>query len=259
MPRVCAAIIACLLVMVARPLLAAAVYPEFTARYSVTLNGIKTAKVVFSLSRNEQGEYLYQQKSEAVGLVATFAPAKSRQRSHWRFIDNHLVVSEFESRRKGGDDDDNAHIIFDWEQRRAKNIGAGEHWDIAIPEGTLDGLTVQLLMSLDLMRGKTQFDYPVVLRGRIKHFQFKKVAEETLELPLGIVKTVKIKRLDDDKDQSWTWVAPSLHYFPVRFLKHKKNGLKIEIVLEKINFQKPVDTAAPPTETPAAPSPLPAQ
>lgn len=214
------------------------VYPEFTAHYSVKTNGIKTATAVFTLTRDEQGEYLYQQQSQAVGVASMFTSAKSRQSSRWHYRDKRIEVSEFTSMRKGGDDDDNASLVFNWDTQRVSNIGAGEQWDIAMPEGTLDVLVMQLAMTLDLQRGETVFEYPVAIRGRIKRFQFEPVAEEKIKLAMGSFDAVKLQRMDDKKDKSWTWSVPELDYFPVRFLKEKKNGLKVDIVLEKLEFKE---------------------
>ena len=49
-------------------------------------------------------------------------------------------------------------------------------------------------------------------------------------------KTLKVGRTNDDRDQSWVWSAPELDYFPIRFLKKKQNGIKIELVLRKLDF-----------------------
>lgn len=234
-------------------------YPEFTAQYSIKTNGIKTATAVFTLARTEQGEYLYQQQAESAGLASVFSSAKSKQVSRWRFINGQIVVSEFSSKRKGGDDDDNATLVFDWESMRVRNIGAGEQWDIAMPEGTLDAMLMQLALSLDLMRGETVFEYPVAIRGRIKRFQFEQVAEEPVSVASGTYDAVKIQRMDDDKDKSWTWNVPELNYFPVRFLKEKKSGLTVDIILEKLEFksgaEKPIaspESVPDPVEDPAA-------
>ena len=60
------------------------------------------------------------------------------------------------------------------------------------------------------------------------------VGKEDTKLPTGKVKTIKLARLDDDRDQTYIWAAPDMQYIPVRFLKVKKNGLKYEIRLREI-------------------------
>jgi hypothetical protein len=62
------------------------------------------------------------------------------------------------------------------------------------------------------------------------------VGEETVELDSGSYRAIKVERKKDDRDRSWVWSAPELDYFPVRFLKHKKSGLKIQLTLKKLEF-----------------------
>jgi len=211
-------------------------YPAFVASYDANANGLSIGTVQASLTHEGENEYLYRQESVSSGIAALFGNDNSTQDSRWRYRDDRIQVIDYRSRRRGGDDDDNEHLIFDWETRRVKNTGAGEHWEISIPEDAVDRLVMQLAMLFDLRDGKTEISYKVPRQGRIKIYEFGLVGEETLELKSGSYRTLKMERMNDDKDKSWVWSAPELNYFPVRFLKHKKGGMKIELVLRKLKF-----------------------
>ena len=211
-------------------------YPSFVASYDASANGLGIGTVQVSLTRVGSNEYLYEQKSVTRGIAALFGSDKATESSRWRFHNNAIQVIEYRSRRKKGDDDDNAHLVFDLENRRVKNIGAGEHWEIAMPEGAIDRLVMQLAMLFDLRNGDSVFKYRIPRQGRIKIYDFELVGEESIELDSGIYRTLKVERTNDDRDRNWVWSAPHLDYFPVRFLKHKKNGVKIELVLKKLEF-----------------------
>jgi len=213
--------------------------PAFVASYDAKANGLGIGTVQVSLTRVDANEYLYKQKSVTRGIAALFGSDDVTESSRWRFHDNAIQVIEYQSRRKKGDDDDNAHLVFDWEKLRVKNIGAGEHWEIAMPEGTIDRLVMQLAMLFDLRNGDTVFKYRIPRQGRIKHYDFELVGEESVKLDSGTYRTLKAERTNDDRDRSWVWSAPDLDYFPVRFLKHKKSGIKIELVLKKLEFTGP--------------------
>lgn len=214
-------------------------YPEFVAGYDVMLNGIKVGYAKFNLTHLRGNEYLYQSEAGRTGVAGLFGAKPARESSRWRFTDNGIQVLEYQAQHPGGDDDDNARLIFDHDQLRVANRGAGEHWDIAMPEGTLDSMVIQLAMLFDLRDGKQVFEYPVAVRGRIKHYRFERAGEDTTELPLGSYRTLKLERKDDDRDKSWIWSAPELDYFPVRFIKQKSNGLKTEILLRELQFLPP--------------------
>jgi hypothetical protein len=211
-------------------------YPSFVAKYDASANGLGIGTVQVSLTRVGSNEYLYEQKSVTRGIAALFGSDKATESSRWRFHDNAIQVIEYRSRRKKGDDDDNAHLVFDWENQRVKNIGAGEHWEIAIPEGAIDRLVMQLAMLFDLRKGANVFKYRIPRQGHIKSYDFELVGEESIKLDSGTYRTLKVERTNDDRDRSWVWSAPDLDYFPVRFLKHKKSGIKLELMLKKLEF-----------------------
>ncbi|MCO6411860.1 MAG: DUF3108 domain-containing protein [Thiogranum sp.] len=214
-------------------------YPEFVAGYDVMLNGIKVGSAKFSLSHLRGNEYLYRSEAARTGVAGLFGAKPAQESSRWRLTENGIEVLEYRARHPGGDDDDNSHLLFDHEKLRVANRGAGEQWDIAMPEGTLDSMVMQLAMLFDLRDGKQVFEYPVAVRGRIKHYRFERAGEDTTELPLGSYRTLKLERKDDDRDKSWIWSAPELNYFPVRFIKQKSSGLKTEILLRELRFLPP--------------------
>jgi hypothetical protein len=211
-------------------------YPEFVADYDVRVNGIKVGEATFRLKHLGTDEYLYESEATKTGLARLLGSDKATESSRWRFVDGAIRVLEYQAHNPEGDDDDNAHLIFDWGAHKVENRGAGEHWRIAMPEGTLDPMVMQLAILLDLRGGRREFRYPVATRGRIKHYRFELVGEDRTKLPFGEYRTLKLERTDDDRDQSWIWSAPKLDYFPVRFLKRKESGLKTEILLQRLEL-----------------------
>jgi hypothetical protein len=211
-------------------------YPEFVAKYDATAGGLTIGNVTISLRRDGNDKYIYRQESSSSGIAALFGKNNSVESSLWRLDNGHIKVLEYQSKRKGGDEDDNAHLLFDWENSTVKNTGAGDHWVIPLPENALDRLVMQLAILFDLRDGKTTFSYEVPRQGRIKNYSFALLGEEEIELTSGIYKTLKVGGTNDDRDQSWVWSAPELDYFPIRFLKKKKSGINIELILRKLDF-----------------------
>jgi len=211
-------------------------YPVFVASYDATANGLSIGTVQVSLTHTAENEYLYRQESDSTGIAALLGNDNSTQESRWRYLDKRIQVIDYQSQRKGGDFDDNEHLVFDWKKRRVSNKGAGEHWEIPLPEGAVDRLVMQLAMLFDLRDGKTELSYKVPRQGRIKIYEFGLIGEETLNLKSGSYRTLKIQRKNENKDKSLVWIAPEMNYFPVRFLKHKKSGVKVELVLRKLEF-----------------------
>jgi hypothetical protein len=211
-------------------------YPEFIAHYDASASGFGVGSVTVSLKHEGGGRYLYTQETKSSGIASWFSAEDAVETSHWQLKDGRIEPLEYQSQRKGGDDDDNEHLIFDWGKHKVRNVGAGPHWEIDLPPGTLDRLVLQLAMLFDLRDGATRFDYQIPRQGRIKDYRFALMGEEDINLTPGAYHTLKVGRTNDDKDQSWVWSAPELDYFPVQFLKKKKSGITIELELRKLDF-----------------------
>jgi hypothetical protein len=93
-----------------------------------------------------------------------------------------------------------------------------------------------LALLFELRDGSTEFQYPVAHQGRIKQYRFKQTGKEKIELPMGEYNSLIVERLDEDRDKSKIWIVPELNYFPVRYLKHKKSGVKKELLLREVKF-----------------------
>jgi hypothetical protein len=217
-------------------------YPEFSAIYDARVNGIPMAEASFSLRKLENGDYLYQRKSTSVGVASLFGNKVSTASSRWRFTNNRIQVLEYRSSNADGDADDNLHLIFNWKTAYVKNVSTADPWQTKMPKGTLDKLVMQMALLFELRDGMTEFQYPVAHQGRIKQYRFKQTGKERLELPIGEYDTLIVERQDDDRDKTKIWSVPELNYFPVRFLKHKKSGVKLELSLRQVRF---IDQQAP--------------
>ena len=211
-------------------------YPEFTAVYDARVNGVPMAEVSFSLHKLDNGDYVYQRKSTSVGIASLFGNKVSTASSRWRFTNNRIQVLEYQSSNKDGDADDNLHLIFNWKTAYVKNVSTADPWQTKMPKGTLDKLVMQMALLFELRDGSTEFRYPVAHQGRIKQYRFKQTGKERIELPTGEYDTLIVERMDDDRDKTRIWSVPELNYFPVRFLKHKKSGVEIELSLRKVEF-----------------------
>ena len=211
-------------------------YPEFTAVYDARVNGIPMAEASFSLHKLDNGDYVYQRKSTSVGIASLFGKRVSTATSRWRFTNNRIQVLEYQSSDEDGDADDNLHLIFNWKTAHVKNVSTADPWQTKMPKGTLDKLVMQMALLFELRDGRTEFQYPVAHQGRIKRYRFKQTGKERIALAIGAYDSLIVERLDDDRDNTKIWSVPELNYFPVRFLKHKKSGVEIELSLRQVKF-----------------------
>jgi hypothetical protein len=107
---------------------------------------------------------------------------------------------------------------------------------MSIPEGTLDKLSTQLGMMQGLARNRTDFSFDVADGGTLKKFRYRVTGEETLKVPAGTYRTVRVEKLsDDDRRQTLAWCAPRLSFLPVRIWRRETDDTEYTSELEKFS------------------------
>lgn len=108
-----------------------------------------------------------------------------------------------------------------------------------------DAISYQLQMQLDFApapmgQGLTNKTYDLIYKNDEHHYRFKVLGEETLSLPIGDVKTLKLQRVRSpgSSRQTFIWLAEDYHYIVAR-LQQQKDG-EVQADLQLLNY-KPSD------------------
>jgi len=112
---------------------------------------------------------------------------------------------------------------------------------VTLKDGYLNRLSYQVQLRRDLINDVSPLQYQVISRGRLKPYNFEVIGEETLETPLGNIKTVKVKRIRKDDDrETFFWFAPQWNHLLVQLWQREKGGEDYKIVLQEgmLNNQK---------------------
>ncbi|MEH6582410.1 MAG: DUF3108 domain-containing protein [Halioglobus sp.] len=110
-----------------------------------------------------------------------------------------------------------------------------ENWyELPYTSNTFDRMSQQEEVRLQLMQDETPKETVIVTVAdgkRVKDYQLDFVGEETLETPIGPVKTLHFERQHDDPERkSDTWLAPAWDYMMVKTV-HVEDGSPTEVNL----------------------------
>ena len=190
--------------------------PDFEARYRLEQHDLNIGTATIALHTDEQGHYLYEFHSRPVRWLSWFADNELRESSRGEINASGIRPQQYHYERSGGNQRI-ARLSFDWQSMRVKNDVAGSHWEMDIPPGTHDKLATQLGMMLALGEGKDDVTFPVADGGTLKEYRYRVTGRESLDVPAGTFRTVKVTKMRKDIDQETIiWFAPALHYLPVR-------------------------------------------
>ena len=213
----------------------AAPLPDFEASYKLEQHNLRIGTATIALHTDKQGHYLYEFHSQQTGWIAWLMNNRLHESSRGETTATGIRPDEYHYKRSGGRRRE-AHLLFDWQSMTVKNHVADSHWEMDIPAGTLDKLATQLGMMIALGQDRQDVTFTVADGGTLKEYRYRVIGKETLDVPAGTFKTVKVAKLRKDIDQETIiWFAPALHYLPVRIWQRDSDDEEYQSDLEEFS------------------------
>ena len=223
--------------MLLSSVLHAAPLPDFEASYQLQRGNLRIGTLVIELKTATDGSYQYKSRSWPVRWASWLFKDKLFETSNGHFIDGQVRPDRYHYLRSGGSRKREAILSFDWDNMTVENNVQDSPWKMDIPQGTLDKLVAQLGMMFALGKDKSEVTFNIADGGKLKEYRFKVLGHETLELPAGTFKTVKITKLRKNKKrETYIWCAPELNYLPVRIWQREKDGAIYQSDLESFTL-----------------------
>ncbi|MGH8610736.1 MAG: DUF3108 domain-containing protein [Gammaproteobacteria bacterium] len=206
----------------------------FAVAYSLSTHGLRFATMTRHLSRQADGDYIFESQSRATGLAKLIVPGQITEQSRWNVAGNQIYSRSYSYVRTGSEPK-SITVRFDWSNGLILGSNGTETWRLDARSGLLDKLSYQLAIMSDLQAGKRLLEYTFVDEDEIKVYRFATVGEEVLETPIGKLKTLKLERTNEKPNRFTTlWCAPALRYLPVR-LDKRKNGATDTAMIESFS------------------------
>lgn len=216
--------------------------PDFSANYSVNINGLQAGELKRSLSTQEDGSHHFKSETQAKGIFAFFKPDLVEETSIFTAENNLIRPQSYLYQRTGGKKDKYLKLNFDWQNKQVHIDDKKHPWSLDIETNTLDKLVYQLALMTDLAENKKQFSYQIADGGKVKIYHIIILDNEVITTPLGKIKTVKLMRKRDKPSgrQTTLWCAPALNYLPVK-LEHIEKGTVFTAELRRLEGIKTAD------------------
>lgn len=212
----------------------------FEAEYALYAKGMKVAKVRRQLTRLDNGGYEYRSETRAAGVGALLSKLRIIETTVLEAREASLRPEFYRYARSGDKKKREVSIEFDWVSGQIKNIINGDSWQMPTQPAVMDKLLYQLALMHDLNNGRLPASYLIADGGRIKTYHFEKLGEETLAIPLGSFKTIKMLRQRPGSNRKSTfWCAFDLEFMPVQVEHVEKDGTTTRAVLQSLQGIEP--------------------
>jgi hypothetical protein len=205
----------------------------FIAKYDLLKKSDSVGEAIRKLNYTTENLANYSYRTEASWFVFT----DIRKETSIANVDHKTVTpTHYLFERKGTGKDKKYEWTFDVENSLATDLKKEKQLPIKFPEKIQDKLSYQLQLRLDLIKDSSQkqYIYPVIsTSGSIKEYIFENEGEETITLPYGEIKALKLKR--DVKDKiTYVWFAPELNYLLVQIYQIKNGKAQFNALLKTI-------------------------
>lgn len=207
--------------------------PFFSAQYSVTLKGIPVGKGTRRFYQQDN-HYVFETVTETSGLAALFRGDEITERSIFTLVADKIRPQRYEYHHVGRKKDRHQQIEFDWQAKLARNVVAGDEWEVAITDDTIDNMLYQLVLMQKLAAGEREIAFDIAYKGTVRHYQPSFLGTEEVDTGLGRMEAVKYERVaDEGKRRTVLWCAPKLNFLPVK-VEHTEKGDTGRLVLDQV-------------------------
>ncbi len=127
-------------------------------------------------------------------------------------------------------------VQFDWQRQLAKGQHDGKQWQVKLPPKALDRLGYQLQLLMDVALGKTDMQYEVVHKGKLRDNHFQVIREERIDSVLGEIDSIVVEkvRAPDKKRETLLWFAKDDHSLLLKMTQKEEDGEEYEIILKEV-------------------------
>ena len=214
----------------------------FKATYVAIMNGTTVDdNGIRELTYRGNGNFRYRALAENILF-------KFEEISDFRVEYGEVYPQQYQSERSNPFQKRKKAIGYDWDNNTAHYQYKDRKGTLKLSGRALDPLTSVFELARQVKRGNTTIDFQEVGSRKVKDRHFKVMGEETISLPYGDVKAIRLRVLDDDKE-TLIWLAPEKNYLAVK-VKQNDDGEEYRLELKSYSPRQPIQL---PLEKPAAP------
>ena len=212
--------------------IAAALPDELTVIYRVELGSIRLGRLVTTL-RKMENDYAVEAVTRAEGIAAILLRGRVRETCRFQADGSGIKPNKY-LRIKEGFGASTNRTEFDWQHGTIKFAdGSGE----PIPKGyVVDNCSAPFAYMRDGRNGFDKQTLHIVGHKRVYHYDLVSITPETLSLPIGELKTLRVEHKRQGSDKRFiVWLAAERNYMPVKIVEKRKSRT-ISMIAEKVEL-----------------------
>lgn len=202
----------------------------FEARYKVRMSGLR-GRMTMSLARTD-GQYQAQSLLKPKGLASVFAGGELLESVSFDIAEDRVRPLQYTLRDKIARNDESGALNFDWSAGTATGEHDGKPLNYDIDPLTLDRLSLQYALMLDLLHGRSAPSYTMLDGDRRKTITISQAGDQTIKVPFGRFEVREVRHQNQGSSRRTVlYCARDLGYLPVRIEQYKNDDLRVRAEL----------------------------
>jgi hypothetical protein len=203
--------------------------PAFNADYDVAQGGQPLGTAQVSLRPADDGNWVYSRDLTGTGGLAAVLGASTSERSTLRWKGDVPEAVSYDYKMQTAIKTRQRKLRVDWSAGKVSvDEGKGTS-SYSVQPGMVERNTLALAVGLALRDGQRDITLPVAVRQAVEMQHFKVTGTETVTVPAGRFKALRVERTDADRGFT-AWYAPDRFPVPVRLSQHDGGDLQMVLV-----------------------------
>lgn len=205
----------------------------FEASYVVRKMGMKA--VINTSIKVDGDNYTYTKNTKPKGMAKMFLK-EANETSIFTHQQGNIGLKEYDYAMQSKDTSRNEKFYFDDSEKQIVGNSRGTEFSLALEDNLMDRASMEIALMLDASK-RTDLDYRVVDRGRIKDYTFIYQGQQQVKAAGKNYTCDKYTVSRSSGKRSTTMcLAEALGFLPVMVI-HDENGTELKMLLTKQNLQ----------------------
>ncbi|MFK7886479.1 MAG: DUF3108 domain-containing protein [Gammaproteobacteria bacterium] len=198
----------------------------FEARYKVRMSGL-SGRMTMSLA-HEDGRYQARSYLKPKGFATLLAGGELEETVSFDIAQNRVRPLSYQLRDTIARNDKRGALTFDWDAGTASGDSDGTPLNYDIDTLTLDRLSLQYALMLDLLNGRSAPGYTMLDGERRKNLTISQAGDQTIKVPFGRFEVREVRHQNQGSSRrTILYCAKELGYLPVRIEQYKNDDLRV--------------------------------
>lgn len=208
----------------------------YTARYAVSYRGLEGGEIEISLQHAGGRQYRFSSHLFPNFLGSLFASDQAEDSSLLELTSEGIRPLQFRSEDGTSGKKKDIHLDFDWSRNKVAGR-VGEHaFELDVPNGAQERMSIQLAASLALQAGREPGKLIMVEKDQVQEYTIKREGTDHTRVPAGEYEaTILSSQRSGSSRVTRYWYAPALNYLPARAERTTKG--KVDIVMQLRSFK----------------------